>query len=98
MYFITSSLSQNNKASLTMSLAQGDYCTKNEIDPEDPTCAHVIFTGTMKLLGSDDHGEAEFAKEALFSRHPAMEGWPAGKFVIIVPCSFDPLFDSTNIK
>ena len=74
-----------------MSLAQGDYCTKNEIDPEDPTCAHVIFTGTMKLLGSEDHDEAEFAKEALFSRHPAMEGWPAGKF-IIVPCSFDPLF------
>jgi len=71
-------LKKNNKASLTMSLAQGDYCTKNEIDPEDPTCAHVIFTGTMKLLGSDDHGEAEFAKEALFSRHPAMEGWPPG--------------------
>ena len=75
-----------------MSLAQGDYCTKNEIDPEDPTCAHVIFTGTMKLLGSDDHSEAEFAKEALFSRHPAMEGWPAGKFIIVPSCFFGPLF------
>ena len=29
-------LNKNNKASITMSLAQGDYCKKMGYDPEDP--------------------------------------------------------------
>lgn len=29
-------LNKNNKASITMSLAQGDYCKDNNLDPEDP--------------------------------------------------------------
>merc|ERR1712107_237516 len=44
-------LTHNNKASLTMSLAQGNYCAKNDYDPEDPRCAHVILTGEfIKLI------------------------------------------------
>ena len=70
-------LMKNNRASLTMSLAQGGYCTANDIDPEDPTCAHVIFTGKIQFLKPADP-EVAFAKEALFTRHPAMEGWPKG--------------------
>jgi len=70
-------LMKNNRASLTMSLAQGGYCTANDIDPEDPTCAHVIFTGKIQFLKPADP-EVVFAKEALFTRHPAMEGWPKG--------------------
>lgn len=46
-------------------------------DPEDPRCAHVILTGRFTKLtpGSD---EEQFAKHALFSRHPIMPDWPDG--------------------
>merc|ERR1712038_1273864 len=54
-------LVKNNRASLTMSLAQGGYCTDNDIDPEDPTCAHVIFTGKVQFLKPEDP-EASFAR------------------------------------
>ena len=70
-------LSHNNKASLTMSLAQTGYCKVMNYDPEDPRCAHVILTGDFIKLDSAT-SEGEFAKEALFSRHPIMPDWPEG--------------------
>jgi len=68
-------LQHDNRASMSVSLAQGQYCAANHLDPEDPRCAHVIFTGRMQKLkpGSD---EEAFAKKALFKRHPEMPGWP----------------------
>jgi len=65
-----------NQVSLTMTLAQGDYCKKNNIDPESPLCARVMITGEFVKLtpGSE---EESFAKLALFSRHPNFESWPA---------------------
>jgi len=68
-------LKVNPQASITMSLAQGNYCTEKHYDPMDPRCAHIILTGSMVEVakGSD---EAEFAKKALFSRHPVMPDWP----------------------
>ena len=71
-------LNADNKASITMSLAQGDYCKKKNLDPEDPRCAHVILTGDFVRLDVDSD-EANFAKDALFSRHPEMPTWPEGK-------------------
>ena len=70
-------LTHNNKASLTMSLAQSGYCREKNYDPEDPRCAHVILTGEFVKLDSDSK-EGKFAKEALFSRHPIMPDWPKG--------------------
>jgi len=70
-------LTHNNKASLTMSLAQGNYCAKNDYDPEDPRCAHVILTGEFIKLDPESE-EEKFAQEALFSRHPVMDDWPEG--------------------
>ena len=32
---------------MSVSLAQGKYCDSKQLDPEDPRCAHVIFTGRM---------------------------------------------------
>ena len=62
---------------MTLSLAQGSYCTEHGFDPEDPLCAHIILTGHMIKLdeGSEEEG---FAREALFTRHPAMDTWPSG--------------------
>jgi len=70
-------LSHNNKASLTMSLAQSGYCAKMDYDPEDPRCAHVILTGEFIKLEPESE-EEKFARDALFTRHPIMPDWPAG--------------------
>jgi len=70
-------LTHNNKASLTMSLAQGGYCAQHNLDPEDPRCAHVILTGEFIKL-SPGSEEEEFARKSLFTRHPIMPDWPAG--------------------
>jgi len=40
-------LGEDNRASMTLSLAQGNYCTERVLDPEDPRCAHIILTGRM---------------------------------------------------
>jgi len=68
-------LRQNNKTSITMSLAQGNYCSKMNYDPEDPRCAHIILTGVFTKL-DEKSKEGQFAKTALFSRHPIMPEWP----------------------
>ncbi|KAG8136659.1 hypothetical protein E2320_005224 [Naja naja] len=65
-------LKVNANASLTMSLAQTSYCKKQGYDPQDPLCAHVIFYGVQ------NDTETNFAKTALFSRHPEMAVWPIG--------------------
>jgi len=69
-------IEDNNQVSITMTLAQGEYCEKYNLDPESPLCAHVIMTGEFVKVtpGSE---EEDFARLALFSRHPAMENWPA---------------------
>jgi len=69
-------LAANNKASITMSLAQGDYCKKNNLDPEDPLCAHLILTGKVVTL-DENSDEYKFAHEGLFSRHAEMSQWPS---------------------
>ena len=68
-------LRQNNKTSITMSPAQGNYCSKMNYDPEDPRCAHIILTGVFTKL-DEKSKEGQFAKTALFSRHPIMPEWP----------------------
>jgi len=68
-------LKANPQASITMSLAQGNYCTEKHYDPMDPRCAHIILTGNMVSVPKDSE-EGEFAKRALFSRHPVMPDWP----------------------
>ncbi|KAM9449299.1 LOW QUALITY PROTEIN: protein CREG2 [Salvelinus alpinus] len=61
-------------ASLTFSDAEGDSCRQQMYDPED-RCARLTLTGKMVEV---DPEEVEFAKEAMFSRHPVMKKWPAG--------------------
>lgn len=42
--------------------------------PQDPTCAKVSLTGKLLRVPAE-HIPA--AARAMFSRHPAMRGWPA---------------------
>ncbi|KAM4711346.1 protein CREG1 isoform 1-T1 [Anableps anableps] len=61
------------QASLSMSLAQTHYCRQQGFDPQSPLCAHVILSGSVLQVNGT---EADFAKKALFSRHPEMIDWP----------------------
>ncbi|KAM4601636.1 protein CREG1 [Polymixia lowei] len=67
-------LQVNPRASLSMSLAQTDYCRQQGFDPQSPLCAHVILSGSVLEVNGT---EAAFAKKALFSRHPEMIDWPS---------------------
>ncbi|KAJ1112602.1 hypothetical protein NDU88_000864 [Pleurodeles waltl] len=66
-------LTVNPAASLTMSLAQTHFCRKEKYDPQSPLCAHIILSGIIQTVNGT---EMDFAKSALFSRHPEMTTWP----------------------
>ncbi|XP_009274444.1 PREDICTED: protein CREG2 [Aptenodytes forsteri] len=66
-------LLKNPVASLTLPEADGNFCRKNVIDPEDPRCARLTLTGQMVTVPPE---EVEFAKQAMFSRHPVVRKWP----------------------
>ncbi|XP_038674612.1 protein CREG2 isoform X2 [Scyliorhinus canicula] len=68
-----SDLMNNSSASLTLSEAETDYCRQNLIELEDSRCARLTLTGQVVTVPSD---EIEFAKQAMFSRHPVMKKWP----------------------
>lgn len=59
-------------------MAETAYCRSENYDPQDPRCARLILSGKIKRIKTGT-AEEDFAKEALFSRHPAMSTWPAGK-------------------
>ena len=64
----------NNAVSLTLSEQQlSGFCANASLDAEDPRCARLTLSGTMVPVA--DAIEAGHAQAALFSRHPAMEGW-----------------------
>ncbi|XP_054479670.1 protein CREG1-like [Anoplopoma fimbria] len=67
-------LQVSSEASLSMSLAQTDYCRQQGFDPQSPLCAHIILSGSVLEVNGT---EAEFAKKSLFSRHPEMMDWPS---------------------
>lgn len=79
-YFYVSTLDEtqidlmsNPACTLTLSEASID-CQTQELDPEDPRCARLSVTGTMKNVSGT---EADQAKAALFALHPPMKSWPS---------------------
>ncbi|XP_059824491.1 protein CREG1 [Hypanus sabinus] len=62
------------EVSLTVTLAETDYCRKNKYDAQSPLCCRVILCGTIVTVKGT---EVKIAKEALFKRHPAMPNWPS---------------------
>jgi hypothetical protein len=61
-------------ASLTISEAALNTTCGNR-DPEDPRCAKITLTGTMRRSTGID---MSLGKAALFARHPQMQTWPKG--------------------
>ncbi|GLT71603.1 hypothetical protein SLA2020_436080 [Shorea laevis] len=60
------------RASLTFSEYPMGTC---KYDPMNPVCAKMTLSGKLVLL--EGSSEAEFAKTALFTKHPEMKIWPA---------------------
>merc|ERR1712079_670539 len=64
-----------NEMSLSMTLAQGEYCKQKGLDPQDPPCPRLILTGSTEKIPKNTT-EYFFAKKALFTRHPNMINYP----------------------
>ncbi|XP_040307582.1 protein CREG1 [Herpailurus yagouaroundi] len=67
-------LQENPHATLTMSLAQTNFCRKQGFDPQSPLCAHIMLSGTVTKV---NESEMDFARQSLFVRHPEMKTWPS---------------------
>lgn len=67
-------LQENPYATLTMSLAETNFCRKYGFDPQSPLCAHIILSGTVIKVSET---EMDVAKNSLFIRHPEMKTWPS---------------------
>nr|GMD54811.1 protein NRT1/ PTR FAMILY 5.8-like [Ipomoea batatas] len=61
------------RVSLTLSEYSLGTCGNN--DPESPLCSKINLTGKFKLVDGKSK-EADFARVALFTKHPEMKGWP----------------------
>ncbi|KAF6207409.1 hypothetical protein GE061_018651 [Apolygus lucorum] len=70
-------LKKDPRCSMTMSLAQTHFCESRGLDPEDPRCPQVILTGIFEIVDNST-SEWEYARNALFTRHPEMKTWPGG--------------------
>ncbi|XP_010033252.2 protein CREG1 [Eucalyptus grandis] len=66
---------KDERASFTASEYPIGTCGKK--DPMNPSCAKITLTGKLKPVDPKSE-EAEYAKTALFSKHPEMKDWPKG--------------------
>ncbi|XP_055697540.1 protein CREG1 [Phlebotomus papatasi] len=67
-------LKSSNRLTALFSMEQSRNCSDHSTDAMEPTCARVMVTGTAKQLQKNDE-EYDFAKKAMFSRHPAARKW-----------------------
>ncbi|CAN6449031.1 unnamed protein product [Victoria cruziana] len=77
------------RSSLTISEFPLGTCGRR--DPENPTCSKLTLTGKLKLIDSLSK-DAEFARQALFSKHSEMKGWPADHNFQIFTLDIEDLF------
>ncbi|XP_054001355.1 protein CREG1 [Hylaeus anthracinus] len=68
-------LARDNRVTLLMTLAQGEYCKSKQWDPMDPRCARVLLSGKMKPL-KNESAELDLAKKVFFDRHPKLANMP----------------------
>lgn len=67
-------LSKDNRLTILLSMDQDLECSKQGIDPMEPTCARIMISGRAVKLeeGTDEY---TFGKNAMFSHHPAAKHW-----------------------
>lgn len=74
--FTAQDLAKDHRATLLMTLAQGDYCKSKSWDPMDPRCARILLSGKIKAVKNESM-EHEIAKKSIFERHPKLVHMPA---------------------
>lgn len=67
-------LSKDNKLTIMLSQEQDQSCSKQNMDPMEPTCARVIIQGT-RIKMTNGTREFAFGRQAMVSRHPAVTNW-----------------------
>lgn len=72
--FTGQDLREENKLTAMFSSDQDMECSKNNVDPMEPTCGRVIISGRMKQLQADTKEYVD-AQAAFVSRHPAAKNW-----------------------
>ncbi|KYM99830.1 PREDICTED: protein CREG1 [Cyphomyrmex costatus] len=72
--FTAQDLAKDHRATVFVSLAQGDYCKNKGYDPMDPRCARVLLTGKIKAVKNESN---EVVKQLFFGRHPKLQNMPA---------------------
>jgi len=78
------------KASFTLSEEfSNGFCSAASIDPEDPRCARLVFTGAIR---NTTDAEQATAKSNLFARHPGMKKWPADHNWHVVTLDFEHIW------
>lgn len=75
--FTGQDLSKKNKLTALFSMDQTLYCSKNDVDPMEPTCARTMISGSIEKVPKDSE-EYEFGTRAMMSRHPASQHWLNG--------------------
>ncbi|XP_041968629.1 protein CREG1 [Aricia agestis] len=73
--FTARDLTKNSRATVLVSLEETRYCDTQNWDPEDPRCTRLMLSGKMKKI-KEGTPEYNFAKGALFERHPDMANYP----------------------
>lgn len=72
--FTAQDLSKRNQLTALFSMDQTLYCSKQNVDPMEPTCARVMISGEALRVEKDSE-EFSFATDAMLSRHPASVNW-----------------------
>lgn len=72
--FTAQDLSKKNQLTALFSMDQSLQCSKQKMDPMEPTCARVMFSGEALRVPKDTK-EFEFATAAMLSHHPASANW-----------------------
>ncbi|KAM9766603.1 protein CREG1 isoform 2-T3 [Menidia menidia] len=68
-------LQVNPQASLSMSLAQTDYCRQQGFDPQSPLCAHIILSGSvMEVWVLDYFGGVKMVSPEEYFQAPPHRG------------------------
>jgi len=67
-------LMKNNKLTVMFSNDQDLACSKNGVDPMEPTCARIMISGSAVELDVKSE-EFQFANRSFISRHPAATHW-----------------------
>jgi len=97
-YFFLTTLDESAKylekepsASFTISEKSSDIDGRcGAVDAQEPPCARITLSGKVKPVRSKR--EEDFAKQAFFSKHPAMERWPSDHKFIFFKMDVEDVF------